>query len=260
MSGIKVSVIMPAYNAERFIAEAIGSVIAQTFCDWELIVIDDCSSDLTQTVAQQYAQKDARIRVIKNAENSGVSVSRMAGIQASRADWVAFLDSDDLWREDKLEKQFAFVQEHPDAQILFTASAFISEKGEPYSYVLQVPETVTYRQLLRGNVMSCSSVLVKRDLMLRYPMEDDRLHEDYASWLQILRDVPCAHGINEPLLIYRLAKGSKSSKRISSAKMVYRTYRALSMNPVESGCNTVLYAGYSILKRWRIRRKNRTDT
>ncbi len=252
-----VSVIMPAYNAERFIAKAVDSVIAQTFKDWELIIIDDCSSDNTSEIAGSYSSADPRIKVLRNERNQGVSKSRTAGIESASAPWVAFLDSDDLWREDKLEKQFALLQRYPEAQILFTASAFIAADGAAYSYVMDVPDRVTYKELLRGNVMSCSSVMVKRDLMLRYPMQRDDMHEDYASWLQMLKEVPCAYGVNEPLLIYRFTEGSKSSKRISSAKMVYRTYRSLNMNPAVSGFNTVLYAGYSILKRWRIHHKGR---
>ena len=249
---MRVSIIMPAYNAGRTIANAIDSVLAQTFADWELFVIDDGSSDDTLTIAEGYAETESRICILKNDVNQGVSRSRMRGIEAADSPWIAFLDSDDFWRNDKLEKQFAMLEKHPDAQILFTASAFISEAGDRYTYVMEVPERVTYKQLLRGNVMSCSSVMVKRELMLRYPMEDDRLHEDFASWLQILKEVPYAYGINEPLLIYRLSDNSKSANRIGSAGMVYRTYRFLKYNVIASSVMTFRYALYSIRKRRRI--------
>ena len=245
----KVSVIMPAYNAARTIAEAIDSVISQTFSDWDLFIIDDCSSDETPAIAARYAKSDPRIRVLRNAKNQGVSISRMTGIEAAQSPWVAFLDSDDLWRAGKLEKQFALLKTHPDAQILFSASAFIAADGSPNPYVLEAPERVTYSELLRGNVMSCSSVMVKRELMLRYPMAGDAMHEDYASWLQILKGVPCAYGINEPLLIYRLSANSKSSNRLTSAGMVYRTYRFLHYGTLRSAAMTARYAIYSIRKR-----------
>lgn len=240
---------MPAYNVGRFIGEAVESVLAQTFCGWELIIVDDCSADGTADIAGGYAARDPRIRLISNERNRGVSFSRMEGIRAAQYPWVAFLDSDDRWREDKLEKQIALLQEEPDAKLLFTASAFIAEDGTPYSYVLQVPERVTYGELLRGNVMSCSSVMVQREWMLRYPMENDSLHEDYASWLRILKEVPYACGVNEPLLTYRLSQNSKSSGRLTSAKMVYRTYKDLGYGTLRSGIMTLRYASYSIAKR-----------
>lgn len=244
---------MPAYNAERTIAEAIDSVLAQTFSDWELFVIEDGSSDDTLTIAEGYAETDSRICILKNDVNQGVSRSRMRGIEAADSPWIAFLDSDDFWHNDKLEKQFAMLEKHPDAQILFTASGFVTENGKAYSYVLKVPERISYNELLRGNVMSCSSVLVKREWMLKYPMAGDAMHEDYASWLQILREVPYAYGINEPLLIYRLSENSKSSNRISSAKMVYRTYRFLRYTALQSAAMTFRYAAYSIRKRRNIK-------
>lgn len=249
MFQINVSVIMPAYNAGRFIEEAVESVLAQTFCGWELIIVDDCSSDGTADIAGEYAARDPRISLIRNGVNRGVSFSRMEGVREARHPWIAFLDSDDCWREDKLEKQIARIREEPDAKILFTASAFMAEDGTPYSYVLQAPERVTYGELLRGNVMSCSSVMVRRELMLRYPMENDSLHEDYASWLRILKEVPYACGVNEPLLIYRLSQNSKSSGRLASAGMVYRTYKSLGYNALRSGIMTARYASYSIAKR-----------
>ncbi len=249
----EVSVIMPAFNAGTTIAEAIDSVLSQTFTDWELFIVDDGSSDETPAVALQYAARDPRIHVLQNGKNQGVSRSRMRGIESSDSPWIAFLDSDDLWRADKLEKQFSLLKKHPDAQILFTASAFIAADGTPNPFVLQAPERVSYSELLRGNVMSCSSVLVQKDLICRYPMAGDAMHEDYASWLQILREVPYAYGINEPLLIYRLSENSKSSNRLTSAKMVYRTYRFLHYGTLQSAAMTFRYAVYSIRKRSNIK-------
>lgn len=228
-----VSIVMPAYQAERYLETAVRSVQAQTFTDWELIIIDDHSSDCTADLAEALAGADARIRVLYNQENTGVAGSRNRGVTAARGEWIAFLDSDDAWREDKLEKQLACAVRH-HADFLFTGSAFMNAGGEHINSYLPVPEKIGYRELLKQNLVSCSSVLIRRELVLEYPMRHaDRLHEDFAVWLQILRDKKlAAYGINEPLLIYRLSAGSKSGNKAKAALMTWRVYRYLGLNPV----------------------------
>jgi teichuronic acid biosynthesis glycosyltransferase TuaG len=243
-----VSVVMPAYNASKYISAAIESVLSQAYQDFELIVIDDCSEDDTYLIAKSYAEKDPRIILLKNAENSGVSATRNYGISKARGEWIAFLDSDDMWRSDKLEKQLVLLQEHPDAKITYTASAFIDSEGTPYNYVMPAEQKMTYRMLLKKNLLSCSSVMVRRDVISRVKMADDKMHEDYSAWLRILRETPFAYGVNEPLLIYRLSKNSKSSGRIKSAKMIYNSYRYVGYNIVVSLFLMLQYSVHSISK------------
>ena len=247
-----VSVIMPAYNAERYVGAAISSVINQAFRDWELLVVDDCSTDTTAEIAQRFAAEDSRVTVLQNEKNMGVTASRNRAIAQAESEWIAFLDSDDLWREDKLEKQMDLVQTNKDAILTYTASAFMDENGNPYGYVMEAQPKITYRELLCKNLLSCSSVMVRRDWILRYPMSGDGMHEDYASWLQMLRELPCAYGVNEPLLIYRLSKTSKSGSRVKSAKMIYRTYRFVGYNPLTALYFTFRYLPYSVSKRRKI--------
>ena len=187
--------------------------------------------------------------MLKNAKNSGVSVSRNFGVAHARGEWIAFLDSDDLWREDKLERQLTLLAQYPDAVISYTASAFMDAQGHRYDYVLPAQPETDYKTLLRRNLLSCSSVMVRRDVMLRHPMGGDRMHEDYVVWLQILRETRCAYGVNEPLLIYRIHKDSKSGSRIRSARMLYRSYLCVGFSAPSSAFMTLRYLGYSVKKR-----------
>ena len=248
----KVSIIMPAYNAEKTVVQAINSVTGQTFRDFELIVIDDCSKDNTLSVIKKLAKEDERIVLLRNEKNSGVSQTRNYGISMAQGELIAFLDSDDMWREDKLEKQLEIFEKYDNAVISYTASSFINNEGNPYKYVMQAPEKIDYKSLLRKNLLSCSSVMIMTEVMKGIQMPNDRMHEDYYTWLTVLKNTDYAYGVNEPLLIYRLSANSKSANRIKSAKMTYNTYRAVGYNALVSGAFTLRYALHSITKRHNI--------
>ena len=230
----KVSVIIPAYNAERFVRNAVASVANQSERDIEIIVIDDCSSDGTADICRAMAESDGRIRFMQNERNSGVSATRNSGVAAATGEYVAFLDSDDMWKPDKLALQLALANKHPECPIFFTASSFISSDGAPYTYTLHVPETVDFKRLLRQNIISCSSVMARREILLAHPFMYDGMHEDYAVWLEILRAGTPARGIDDALLIYRLSDGSKSSNKLHSAVMQYRVYRHIGLGVLRS--------------------------
>lgn len=249
---MKVSVVMPAYNAARYIEASIRSVQAQSITDWELLVVVDGSADGTLKIVQRLAEEDARVRVLINGRNLGTAKSRNRGVAEAKGDWIAFLDSDDLWRRDKLEKQLALAEREPGAALLYTACAYMDENGKPYTYILRAKPRFTYRDLLRRNLLSCSSVMVKRELMLRYPMAEGFMHEDYATWLQLLCELPCAYGVDEPLLIYRLSRKSKSGSRVKSGQMIYRSYRYVGYSVPVSVWLTLRYLPYSVNKRRKI--------
>ncbi len=248
-----VSVIMPAYNAEKTIGLAIMSVLAQTHEDFELIVINDCSKDRTEEIVREFAEKDARVILLSNEVNSGVSISRNRGIQIANGAYIAFLDSDDLWREDKLAKQIELLRDNPEAKLIFTASSFITHDGNPLSYVLQVPKKITRKELLKQNVISCSSVMVARSCLLDMPMPSDKMHEDFAVWLNILKTESFAYGVNEPLLTYRLSKGSKSSNKLKAAKMTWRVYRFSGLSLLQSLYYMCFYTIRSLKKYKRVK-------
>jgi teichuronic acid biosynthesis glycosyltransferase TuaG len=243
---------MPAYNAEKTIAASVESVLAQTFADFELIIVDDCSADETPSVCGLLAATDQRIRVLRNERNSGTAASRNRGVDEARGEWTAFLDSDDLWTADKLEKQLTFIEE-TGADISYTASAFMDEDGVPMKYIMSAKRELTYKGLLRHNLMSCSSVMVRRDIMQNTRFEDGPIHEDYAAWLRIVRRTGTAYGLDEPLLIYRVSKTSRSGRRVRSGMMVYRTYRSVGFGVLRSLSMTLKYSKHSISKRRKMR-------
>ncbi|MGL4548992.1 glycosyltransferase family 2 protein [Eubacterium aggregans] len=225
-----ISIVMPAYNAEKFIADSIQSVLKQTYQAFELIIIDDCSSDNTGLLVQSLVSKNDKMFYSRNEQNLGVAETRNIGVSKARGDWIAFLDSDDLWREDKLEKQVMLLKKVPSAKLLFTGSAFINETGQAYHYTSQVPARISYLELLKQNLISCSSVLVLKKYMLKYPMQGRGIHEDFLVWLKVLQDEAFAYGVNEDLLIYRLSSQSKSSNKFKAIGMNLSVYRTLGLN------------------------------
>lgn len=232
---------MAAYNAENTIGQAITSVIQQTYTDFELIIINDCSTDRTVDVINEFIKKDTRIRLINNSKNMGVSYTRKHGLDEAKGYWIAILDSDDLWLPEKLEKQVEF-QKKTNADLLYTGSGFMNVDGKQINWALNVPEIITYRQLLKQNILSNSSALVRKDLYEKYYAVGDDMHEDFAIWLQILRNGIKAYGINEPLLIYRLDDKSKSGNKLKAAMMNWNTYRYIGLNVLEAAYYEFWYA------------------
>lgn len=252
-----VSIVVPCYNSKKFISETINSVLVQNYTNWELIIVDDCSTDGVCDVVLPFVAKDARIRFFQNEKNIGVSRTRKKAIEIANGEWVAFLDSDDCWRENKLSKQLECATVN-EAEFVFTASSFIDDEGKPYESVFHVPPRVDdYRQLLKQNVISCSSVLVKRDIVLKYPMDvDDKVvRGDFLCWLQILKGGTLAFGIDEPLLVYRVRRESVSSNKLAAAMRNYRTYKKIGLELLPRLYYFAHYAVNGVLKYRRIKRK-----
>lgn len=242
-----VSIIMPAFNAAATIACAIDSVLSQTYQYWELIVINDASSDKTAEIAAAYAARDSRICMISNEKNMGVSETRMRGMQASHGQWLAMLDSDDAWKPDKLEKQMR-IAGMGKAQLVFTGSSYMDSLGKPRKWVFHVPEMVSYRKLLKQNVISNSSVLIRKDWYERSILHAENIHEDFVCWLRFLREGGVACGIDEPLMIYRLSPCSKSGNKLRSAWMTWRSYRVIGLSLPESVYYMSWYAVTGVFK------------
>ena len=177
--------------------------------------------------------RDNRVRLIYNKENSGVSYTRKHGLEEAKGAWIAILDSDDIWAPEKLEKQI-ILQKKMNADLLFTGSAFMDSDGQPIDWYLHAPSEVTYRHLLKQNVLSNSSSLVRKELYEKYYAVGDGMHEDFAVWLGILKEGKKAYGVDEPLLTYRIAKSSKSGNKIKAAKMNWNTYRYIGLNPLSA--------------------------
>lgn len=228
-----ISIIMAAYNAEKTIGHSISSVLDQTYPNFELLVVNDCSTDGTEKLVESFAAKDSRVRLISNEKNSGVSYTRKHGLEEAKGEWIAILDSDDAWAPEKLEKQIA-LQEKTNADLLFTGSTFVDADGQPISWYLAAPAEVTYRRLLKQNILSNSSALVRKELYAKHYAVGDGMHEDFAIWLNILKEGRKAYGVDAPLLIYQIAKSSKSGNKFKAAKMNWNTYRYVGLNPVSA--------------------------
>lgn len=250
-----VSVIMPAYNAAVTLQESVDSVVAQTFHNWELIIINDASIDNTEEIAKHYSGRDRRIRLTTNEINQGVAVSRNEGIKQAMGEYLAFLDSDDLWGKEKLQKQMHFMKQN-NAIISFTGTAYMNAAGQISAYTLPAENGLGYKDLLRRNIMSCSSVIVRRDKMISFP--SGYMHEDYASWLKVVKTAGQAYGLNEPLLVYRMGAHTKSAGRISSAIMTRNAYKEVGFGWLISTILMFRYSIHSTAKRRSIQQGNKT--
>ncbi len=245
-----VSVIMPAYNAEKYIEDAVRSVISQTYPNWELLILDDCSADRTAVLAEALAGLDSRIRLLRNPQNMGVAKTRNRGFSLAKGEWVALLDSDDVWHSNKLEKQLLAAR--GGAKLLYTSYALFSDAaGTRISYV--VPAKTDYRHMLSENVIGCSTVMLHRSICERFRFREDVYHEDYALWLELLRNGYAAAGCTELLTDWRISENSRSFDKRSAAKNRWFIYRKIEKLPLlRSGCAFIAYAFHGVVKHRRI--------
>lgn len=244
-----VSVIMPAYNAQKYIEQAVTSVINQTYRNWQLIVIDDCSKDNTLDIVQKLAKKDDRITVVENAENLGVARTRNKGFDVAEGSWVALLDSDDLWHSDKLEKQLNAAQ-HTGADIVYCSYGMIDESGEKILDDFIVPEKTDFEASLAVSVMSCSTVMLSREIYKTHRFSTDFYHEDLVYWLEILREGYKASGVTEVLAQYRVSQGSRASNKFKSAYNRWRIFRKHLKLPLNKSIKYILKYTFAGLKKY----------
>ena len=228
----KVTVIMPAYNAAQFIEAAIRSVIAQTVTDWELLVIDDGSRDDTCKIVEALSAQDSRVQLLRNAHNMGVANTRNRGLSLCRGEFAAFLDSDDIWLPEKLQKQLDLL-EKTGASLCYTAYGIMDVAGNPSRGDYLVPAKADFRKLLMENVIGCSTVMLRRQNTGHYRFETTLHHEDYALWLRMLKDGILAAGCTEVLVKWRLVENSRSFDKRKSAHsrwVIYRDYMKLPLH------------------------------
>jgi glycosyltransferase involved in cell wall biosynthesis len=234
---------MPAYNAASFIAEAISSVIAQTVTDWELIVIDDCSTDGTRQIVSDFARLDSRIQLLTNAVNVGVAKTRNRGIELSKGRYIAFLDSDDAWHSNKLEKQLDLLKK-TGAGICYCSYGIIGASGEKVKADYIVRETAEYGDILKENYIQCSAMLIRTDIVKRFMFNTEFFHEDYILGLDILRSGEIAVGCKELLLSWRYLENSRSFNKKKSAVNRWRIYRNYLRLPLHKAI--YLFANYAM--------------
>lgn len=233
-----VSVIMPSYNTAPYIAETIGSVLKQTYQNWELIIVDDCSSDNTDDVVRPHLS-DERIRYLKNEKNSGAAVSRNRALREAKGKWIAFLDSDDLWIPEKLEKQISFMEKN-DYHFSYTNYAEIDIEGKRNGITVTGPKRITKTGMYNYCWPGCLTVMYDAEYVGIILIADIKKNNDYAMWLKVCQKVDC-YLLDEELALYRRGRaGSVSTHSIKT--MIgwhYKLYReAEKQNPIAAVFNT----------------------
>lgn len=218
-----VSIITPCFNAQKTLENTVASVLAQSYLEWELILIDDHSTDATYTQAMRYAEADPRIKAIRMETNGGAAKARNRGIKMAQGRYIAFIDADDLWHTDKLKTQITLMEANNWA-LSFTSYKRIDGDGNSLSNI-GVPSQVNYKQLLKTNYIGCSTAIYDRTLVGRVLMPDIRKRQDYGLWLRLLKKCKNAYGIKEPLTTYRIHKHSLSSNKAKTAGYNWIIYR-----------------------------------
>ncbi|WP_455539188.1 glycosyltransferase family 2 protein [Terrisporobacter sp.] len=217
-----ISIITPIYNCEKYIEQTIKSIQNQTYTNYELIIVDDGSTDNSANIIKKIMKNDKKIIYIKQ-KNSGVVVARNTAIENSKGRYIAFLDSDDLWYREKLEKQIKFMKEK-DVAFSYTSYEIIDENNKIIKEKQNVIEVLEYGDLLKQNIIGCLTVMIDRSRIGNIVIQDTK-HEDYATWLSILSTGVKAYGINEVLASYRKRSNSLSSNKIKAAIWTWNVYR-----------------------------------
>lgn len=215
-----VSVIIPVYNASRYIGKAIESALNQTYKNIEIVLVDDCSKDNSRQIIEKYMKEHRNIIYHAQEKNLGAAVARNTALELANGKYVAFLDSDDIWYDKKIEKQLELMKKE-DVAICFSAIEMIDENGKRIKGKINVPNKVDYKFLLKNTIIATSSVTIDRNKMGNFSMPLRRGGQDYATWLKLMRNGVVAYGINETLVSYRVTDNSLSSNKLKSIEQVW---------------------------------------
>lgn len=237
-----VSIIMPSYNTAQYIADSIRSVQAQTYKNWELLIVDDCSSDNSDDVVAPFLS-DARIRYLKNEVNSGAAVSRNYALREAKGRWIAFLDSDDLWHPEKLERQILFMEKE-NCHFSYTYYQEIDEASQPLGVTVQGPRHITKAGMLRFCWPGCLTVMYDAQEIGLLQIPDIRKNNDYAMWLQVISKADC-YLLPEILAGYRRRSGSISNQ--SYVKLIKWHYRLFRQVRKESACLSIVHTAGNLV-------------
>lgn len=219
-----VSIITPAFNCGKYITETIDSVISQTYSNWELIIVNDKSTDNTEEIINKYTKTDSRIRLINLKDNSGAAVARNKALDKANGRFIAFLDSDDMWKKGKLKKQIEFMIEN-NYGFTFTSYEYIKDKNNTKDKLFNVPHSLNYSQGLKNTVIGCLTVVIDKNIIGDFRMPLVRRGQDNLTWLLLLKKGHIAYGLNENLADYRRVNGSLSNNKIKALKRQWSNYR-----------------------------------
>lgn len=223
MKDLLISIVTPNFNSEKYISKTIESVQAQTYTNWEMVIIDDCSSDNSVAIIKRYMKTDTRIRLIELTENLGPAASRNAGIEIVKGTYLTFIDSDDLWMPHFLEISIQNIQNSDG--FVFASYHRFDENLQPYFKDFVVPKKVNYTDILETNSISCLTAFIDIQKLGKMYMPNVRYRQDMGLWLQYLQKIPFAVGIQEPLAIYRIRKKSHSRNKINLISHQWNFYR-----------------------------------
>ena len=242
MKDVLVSVIMPTYNCGNFIDKTIDSVINQTYKNWEIIIVDDCSTDNTEEVVKKY-QIDERIKYYKLSTNSGAAVARTEAMKKATGNYMAFLDSDDLWTKDKLEKQLKFMI---DNNYNFTCTAYeqIDESDNKLNKIIKPKKKANYNRILLDCPVGNSTVMYNVDNLGKFEVPNIRKRNDDALWLTMLKKTKYIYGIDDVLMQYRVRTNSISSNKLSLIKYHWQLYREIEHLSVLRSVFHICYWGF----------------
>jgi glycosyltransferase involved in cell wall biosynthesis len=234
-----ISVITPLYNSKHFISETLESVLSQSYQNCEMIIVDDCSTDNGADIVKEFQKKDHRIELIKLKKNSGAAVARNTAIKNAKGRYIAFLDSDDLWHPEKLEKQIKFMQDN-DYAFTYTNYQKMTESGELIDEIVKSPSELDYKKALHTNYIGCLTAMYDTKKIGKIYMPEIRKRQDYGLWLKILKQVN-GHGLNENLAYYRVRDNSVSSDKINLLKYNWKLYRDIENLSILRSSYYILY-------------------
>lgn len=247
-----VSIIVPVYNVKKYITETMECVRKQTYEAWELLLVDDCSSDGTTELMRQYLDEvqDERIRVIQQSVNGGAARARNRGLEEATGRYIAYLDADDLWVPDKLERELAFMQDK-QAAFVYTGYEFADESGQGTGKIVRVPETLSYKEALKNTTIFTTTVMFDTERipkeLLQMPVMKS---EDTALWWKVLRNGYIAYGLDENLVKYRRVGKSLSSNKLEALRRIWNLYRkAEGMNVLSSAYHFCFWAVNAVKRR-----------
>ena len=247
-----ISIIVPVYNAERFIEETLACVTAQSYPRWELLLVEDGSSDRTVSIIEEYVKTNGenRIRLIRQPENLGAARARNRGLEEAAGRYIAYLDADDLWVPEKLERELAFMSEK-NAAFAFTGYEFVDENGRGTGKVVRVPETLTYRQALKNTTIFTTTVMFDTEKIDKTLLEMPIIKsEDTALWWKVLKNGYIACGLDENLAKYRRAGKTLSSNKLEAMRRIWNLYRkAEGMGVLSSAWHFCFWAVRAVKRR-----------
>lgn len=219
-----ISVITPAYNAAKHITQTIESVQSQTYTDWEMLIVDDCSTDATAETVQSIAETDKRIRLIRHKTNSGAAAARNTALDAAKGDYIAFLDSDDLWMPQKLEKQHRFMETNGYV-LTYTMYQLFDGNTNTRGKKISVPSVMTYESIFKNTSIACLTVMINKNKSGKFHMPLIGHTEDQCTWQEILKHGDKAYALKENLALYRVSAESLTGDKRKAAQKQWQTYR-----------------------------------